>query len=642
MLTIRRLYLYLVAAASLEVVLWGVIGLLRSIFAGAEVGGSVTRLAGALSLILVGSPVFLLHWWLAQRSALRDIEEFSARTRAVFQYGILLATLLPILQNLLAMLNRLFQQMFGLDPTQSMFGRYQSLSDNLIAISANAMIAAYFFIILKNDWQKVRKGEAFTEIRRLFRYFWWYYSLVLSIMGVNRIIHFILSQPGAVGQIPVALPGSLALLLLGIPLFAYTWIIINRSLVQLEESQSLIRLVVLYSLVFIGAATVLTSAGFLLDVILKFALGEKLTVVSFLAQLNNSLPLGLPLAGVWLYFGRLLNNELSILPDTPRRSGLRRLYHYVLSLLGLGAGFVGLQLLFSSILDLWLGENIVWEGPNRNLLAHSLSALLVGVPVWYLSWRLMQSESAELSEAGDHARRSVIRKIFLYFVMFVAVIGIMASAGVLLYQILQALLGQPPKDLLLNALQMIKTLVLFALLLAFHGQSLRSDSRLAERSLITRHANFPVLVVASELPEFTTSVVDALTRQVPGIPVNVHPSGQEAPGESLANTRAVILPGAVAANPGEPFRLWLEQFSGTRLVVPTPAKDWHWVFGSERPLASLARQTATIVRHLAEGEELRSGQETSPWMVVVYVVGGLILLPLIISIISSMIGLMID
>jgi hypothetical protein len=58
MKTIRRLYFYAVALISLEVVLWGLIGLLRSIV-GQVINDSAQALAQALSLILVGVPIFL-------------------------------------------------------------------------------------------------------------------------------------------------------------------------------------------------------------------------------------------------------------------------------------------------------------------------------------------------------------------------------------------------------------------------------------------------------------------------------------------------------------------------------------------------------------------------------------------------------
>src|SRR3972149_3478394 len=114
MRTIRRLYFYAVAIISLEVVLWGLIGLLRSIFVPAVIGGSATRLAEALALILVGVPVFGLHWWVAQRDARREMDEHASGIRAFFLYAVLLGTLIPIVQNFLSLLNRLLLEAVNL------------------------------------------------------------------------------------------------------------------------------------------------------------------------------------------------------------------------------------------------------------------------------------------------------------------------------------------------------------------------------------------------------------------------------------------------------------------------------------------------------------------------------------------------
>ncbi len=83
MKTIRRLYFYTVALISLEVVLWGLINLLRSII-DQTVGGGAEALASALALILVGVPIFLFHWIWARRASARDEEEKTASLRALF------------------------------------------------------------------------------------------------------------------------------------------------------------------------------------------------------------------------------------------------------------------------------------------------------------------------------------------------------------------------------------------------------------------------------------------------------------------------------------------------------------------------------------------------------------------------------
>jgi hypothetical protein len=150
--SIRRFYFYLVAFISIEIVLWGLVGLLRSVV-GDTVSGGAEALAQALALILVGVPIFLIHWLWAQRAAAREEEEKIATLRAVFFYAILLATLIPVVQNLLSFVDRALIQAAGLEAGRA-FGafRNQTLADNLIAILMNGIVAAYFWNSLRGEW----------------------------------------------------------------------------------------------------------------------------------------------------------------------------------------------------------------------------------------------------------------------------------------------------------------------------------------------------------------------------------------------------------------------------------------------------------------------------------------------------------
>jgi hypothetical protein len=131
---------------------------------------------------------------------------------------------------------------------------------------------------------------------------------------------------------------------------------------------------------------------------------------------------------------------------------------------------------------------------------------------------------------------------------------------------------------------------------------LRSDSRRTERALARRRAQFPVLVLAPSQEGFAESLVAALEREAPGVPVAVHPIDQGAPDETFSAAKAVILPAELLAHPPEALRLWLQAFDGKRLVVPTPAGEWLWVYGGVRSMPSLARRAARHVRELADGD----------------------------------------
>src|SRR5512134_2671736 len=178
MKSIRRLYFYLVAFISIEIVLWGLVSLLRSIVED-TISGGADALAQALALILVGVPIFLIHWLWVQRAAARDEEEKTATLRAVFFYAILLATLIPVVQNLLSFIDRALIQGAGLGVGRAFSAfRQQTLADNLIAILMNGIVAAYFWNLLRGEWAVLTDrlaAENFSEIRRLYRYIWMLY-----------------------------------------------------------------------------------------------------------------------------------------------------------------------------------------------------------------------------------------------------------------------------------------------------------------------------------------------------------------------------------------------------------------------------------------------------------------------------------
>lgn len=624
MRTIRRLYFYAVAFISLEVVLWGLINLVRATFVTDTVFDPAEQLAQALSLVLVGIPVFMLHWVTVQRSARQEEDEHTSAVRAVFLYGTLLAILLPIVQNIWALLNRLMLQIFGLSTTLALLGENQSLADNLIAILMNGIISAYFITVTQNDWKSVKTLDMLADVRRLYRYLWAVYALGLLITGVYQVLRFIFYVPGGkIGTSGHMLANGLALLLISLPLWIWTWNIVQTSLKEKAESTSSLRLGTLYLLSLGGAGIVLISAGFILNLVLNLMLGEAFSFGELVNRLGNPISLGIPFAGVWAYYGSQFRQTLESL-DEMQRAGARRLYFYVLALIGLLATFIGLSMLLSSILDLGLARQIWSESPRSNLAA-ALATLLTGLPLWFLTWRPMQHEALSPGEMGDHARRSVVRKAYLYLVLFVAVVGGMVSAGAAVYLALNALLGESRLDLLGDFSDATQWFVLFMGLLAYHLYMLRHDGKQSARGLSLKHSQFPVLIFDPGDGTFGADMQAALYKQSARLPVQVQLLGEGVPQEAVF--KAVIVPANLALNPPEALRLWLRDFNGSRLIVPIETPGWMWVCAPGRS-RQVIEQTAVAVRQLAEGSEAR-GEGISGWMMLVYVLAGLATLPII-------------
>jgi hypothetical protein len=462
----------------------------------------------------------------------------------------------------------------------------------------------------------------------------------MVVGGVQQVLYFSLNLVETVGLGGGAnLANGLSLLLVGTPVWAYAWWLVGRSLADPEEVQSTLRLVVLYGLSFIGVGGVLIPAGLILNLAFRLLLGEAFSLSSLLAEISGPVAAVVPFGAVWFYYGRRLTIEVAALPDTPRRAGMRRLYFYILSFVGLVAVFFGLHSLLSYIVDLLLQPyfgTTAGVRAFRERLSLALATLAVGLPLWFFTWRPMVAEATQPDEAGDHARRSLVRKVYLYLVVFAGVIGVMVSGGTLIYQVLRKVLGNPAVNFQRTSWMLAEILLLFAAFLAYHLVVLVADGRKAAEALAARHEAFPVLVLVTELGDFAEEILESIQREAPTMPVAVHLVDQGIPDEALSQARAVILPGEISSRPSESIRIWLREFTGARLVVPTETEDWMWVYGSGRSLSSLAAQTAKLVRQLAEGEEPPKVRDLSAWNVIVYILAGLVGIPLLIGLFAAL------
>jgi hypothetical protein len=615
--SIRRLYFYLVAFISIEVVLWGLVGLLRSI-AEDTISGGADALAQALALILVGVPIFLVHWLWIQRAAARDEEEKTASLRAVFFYAILLATLIPVVQNLLSFIDRTLIQGagLGLGRAFSLF-REQTLADNLIAIVMNGIVAAYFWNTLREEWRTLPDRETFTEVRRLYRYLWMLYGLLMTVFGSQQVLRFLFYIPGDVlGEMGrEVVVNGVALLLVGAPVWVFSWRLIQEALVDSAEMRSALRLGILYLLALGGVITVITTASLVVNALITWLLGADWTFRDLVRQVGGPISIGLPLGMVWAYYGYWLNRHIEAAGDRVRQAALKRLYNYILAFIGLVVAFIGVATLFAFIIDMATGTSILMSDSTRGTLATSLSSLIVGLPLWLIMWRPMQAEAMAPGEMGDHARRSVLRKFYLYLALFGSVIGGMATAVGLVYQLVRVLLGgDAGSGFVDDVLNLIQLLFLFGVVLTYHLNVLRMDGASSADALADKQSAYSVLVVDSG-DGFVESVRLALTKL--GSKVHVTITNPEMKPDGDYN--ALLLNGHVALDAPE----WIRSFHGSRIVVQSEAQDIVWTDD--------AVQAAQSVQQLAEGQEVRRQRiGRSVWTFVIYIFAALFMLELLV------------
>jgi len=619
MRTIRRLYFYALALIGLEALVWGAVNLLRTILETGLTGSAATSLATGLALVLVGAPVVLLHWLTAQRDARQDEEEHTSRIRAVFLYGAQFAFLVPVVFSSLALLNRWITAAMGLPAGGAMFAATQSNTDNLVALIITLVAFLYIRRVRQADWATPASKVFLPETRRLYRYLWVLVGLGMTVGGAQGLISHLLWSTPFLGAAGGMLPNSLALLLVGLVVWLSAWLQIQAGLREESERTSLLRLVVLYLVSLVGVVGLLTSAGNVLSTLLEWLFGSPQTWSGFLDQSGGALSAALPLGVLWAYHGRILETESEAIPDEPRRQAVRRLYHSILSALGLVVTFTAVMAIATHIV-----ENLFAETASTRQLTRGLAALAVGLPLWWKVWPALQDEAATRNEQGDRARRSVIRRAYLYLAIFLLVVGGMGVSGSLLYNLFSHLLGSPISNLDWVTTNHLTMLAVIAAFLAYHLTCLRRDGRIAQESLGERHAAFSTLVFVDEEGEFTHELTQAVQRHTPRLPIRYHLLSEPLSEAGLMDEiHATVLPGGAALNPPESIRAWLEAFRGKRLLLPQAQEGVVWLGSGRKAPRELARETAAALRQMAEGETIRAGLPGSPWAVVGLILGGL-------------------
>jgi len=626
MKTIRRLYFYAIAIISMEVVVWGIINLLRSIFSADKITNDASTLAQALSLIFVGVPIFLIHWLWAQRVSAKDDEEKTASVRAIFFYGILLGTLVPAVQNLLALIDRTFLSAANLYVTRAILGGSQTWVDNLIAIVVNLLIAAYFWRTLQAEWRTLPETENFAEIRRLYRFIWMLYGLLMVVYGAQKALDyaFTLSAGNVLGGLGrETAVNSIALLVVGAPIWFFSWKILQDVLADSAEQDSYLRLGVLYLLSLGGVIVVLTAGGNLIYMLLMQALGEGKKFSEFIQEIGGPISLGVPFAVIWGYYGKWLDQQFAFDEDAPRRAGKKRLYFYILSFLGLGATVFAVISLFSVIIDLIFTRSYLSSSGFASALSTALGALAAGLPLWLLTWRPVQADALAESLVGDHARRSVIRKTYLYLVLFASVIGGMISGGILIFTLINSALGGGMVDIARSALNALQVLVWFVVLLLYHLSALRNDGAATADTLEEKQQGFKLVVFDDGDGRFAESVKAAFAKRAPKVPVTMVNVKEGIPADLKAD--AVVLSSSLAMNAPKNAEAWIRSFDGIRLIVEDDAAGVVWMsdFG----------QAADSARALAEGQKIRPhasrAKSVSAWTYIAYVFAALFALQLL-------------
>jgi hypothetical protein len=626
MSNVRRGYIYLACIASLEAVAWAVISLLRNLLAPGKYT-SLEDTALQIAVIVVGLPLFLVHWLWAQRLARRDAEEREAILRHLYLYGAMATFLGPFLANAFDLLDGLMRLAFGLQPENF---RYLGLSQlalivhHLVAMAVLALLWFYQRHVLQQDSREIPETQGMATVRRLYVYGFSAAGLTMGTLAIVYLSRWLLFQIGG-GTIitrQADLIREVARLAVGLPLWLIFWRWAQRIFAALDEEErtSVLRKLYLYLAVFVSVLATVTT----LTIVLADGLGRLLGVSrSSSGDIREALSILLGAGLAWAYHAYVLRRDVAVTGEPATATWVRQLYHYLLAAIGLGALLIGLGGDLTLLIRTLAGVSFV-RGVSEQA-AWFTALIAVGSPAWILPWRRVQLAATSPGPVGDEESRSVVRKIYLYFYLFLATMTVLGSGVYLVFRLIGLVLGVRQAGNLLADLGQALAYSLMAVgIWLYHGSILRADGRRAKAMQAERLSSLRVAVLDAGDESLGHALVDELRRELPGLDLQALDASAADTPAALAQADLIVAPWSVAATGDEAARA-IAASPAPKLLLPVSTEGWHWAGMSELRPQDTIRQAVRAVKQLAAGEEIKAKRGLSAGAIIAIVVGSLIL-----------------
>jgi hypothetical protein len=628
MAAVRRWYVLLVCVISLQSVTWAAIELWRSLL---HRGASVSVIAFQIAVVVIGLPIFLVHWLWAQRLARREAGERQDVLRRVYLYGTLAAFLAPFAVITFDLIVTLLTLALSGRRLPAGYTPVETILRPLVAMIVLGLLWFYHRWIVAEDARVIPETGSNAAVRRWYILGFSAAGVTVTTWGVIGLLHWIMFQFGSrlvtTGDAGIeGLIAEVARLCVGVPLWLLFWRWAQRLFVGPSEQErgSELRKLYLYLAVFIAALSAVTSAAIVLSYFFRRLLGLVPT-----DDLRWSFSIGIGTALLWAFHAVVLRGDAALAEQAPRQAGIRRLYLYLVAAVGLAAFLVGLSgdvsVLIRSLTERSFGDSL------REQLAWFTAALFAGLPVWLLPWRRVQSEAVAAGPGGAHERRSVVRKIYLYFYLFVATMTALSSMVYIVYRVLSQALGQKTTGSLLADLAQAIAFTLIAVgVWLYHGSSVRGDGRLNQREQMQRLADLRVAVLDAGDGQLGRAVLEGLRRELPGLtlaPIGLTPlavetlgAGQGTVADQLAGAGLIVGPWTMVMA-GSPVASAIAASPARKILVPAPAPGYEWAGQDQWNTESLVRQTVHAVKQIVGGEQVKTERPMSAGAIALIVVG---------------------
>jgi Domain of unknown function (DUF5671) len=458
---IRRIYMYVLAFAGLLMLAAGaanlgrvLVEILTQMQPGAPdyVRDQVSQWGAAA---LLGLPVWLIHWWWAQRLAAANEQERSSTLRRLYVYAVLA----------IAVLGGAVAAHEALENAVS--GRWAQAATYLPILAVASVVWIFTWRIAADDRNAVGETGGSATLRRWYVYGAAVIGLGLLLDGTRQLVEalwLVLLAGGSPRELTRGVPAALV----GLALAVMHALVIGRQFAR-EDETSTLRSVALFG--SLAAAVGGTLLG--VSQMLYYALARAFGVERPGGVGGSLLEAAAGPVSVVVVFGiAWLGLRLAVREQAQADVRVRRVYTYLVALVSVAVLAVGVGGL------LWVLADALTSAPGtstsdwwRDRVAQFATLTLVSLPVWVAYWRPGVPVAAD--EAG-----SLSRRIYAYLVLIVSGLVLLYSAVDAAYRVLTLLLGATPSASLMSNLAHDLALAIVAgLLVAHHALTVRADAR---------------------------------------------------------------------------------------------------------------------------------------------------------------------
>ncbi|MEU1970930.1 DUF5671 domain-containing protein [Microbacterium sp. NPDC019599] len=525
---VRRILVYAILYALVIIAGIGLAGLLeRALDAGSTlVDDDSTGLALSLAFTVIAAPLAGLLWWW-QRRRFADPQERSSLVWAL--YVALMSTNVLIA----ATSGLAIAAAAGID------GRWDA------GAFASGVVWAGVWV-----WHRSMRRSAVTAPLRLpfvpvtlGAVFGLAVATIGSIAALAALIRAALAQAGLllVASQPWYLAALQALVWAVIGAVVWWW---HWSAERGRTAPGAFAPVALVIVVGAAAATALFGAGATLFVVLRLLFDDD-PFAEVTASLDVWLAAALIGGIVWAY-----HSQVVVWRSEAVRRGARLVVSAV-ALIGAASGFgVVVNALLAS-----LSANLVEDDP-RTILLGGLSAMIIGVPAWWLAWQPTRATTAD--EAADRARR-----VYLVTIFGASAIVAIVSLLIIGFRVFEFALGSGGTDGLVERIRApFGLLAATAVVFGYHFALWRRDRAIARPAVSVPAVGRVILVAESGADELVRGI-----RAATGAPVSVWSAAGD---DRTAELGDLHLPAALEAIRGlaAPRLLVLGEAGGGVRAVP--------------------------------------------------------------------------